>query len=35
MMSGNTNHFIFRRPAALINAEGAVAGMKKEYNPTH
>ena len=27
------NHFIFSPPAAVINAEGAAAGMKKEYNP--
>jgi cyclase len=27
------NHFIFSPPAMVINAEGAGAGMKKEYNP--
>jgi len=27
------NHFIFSPPATVINAEGAGAGMKKEYNP--
>ena len=27
------NHFIFSPPALVINAEGAGAGMKKEYNP--
>ena len=27
------NHFIFSPPATVINAEGAAAGMKKEYNP--
>lgn len=27
------NHFIFSPPATIINAEGAGAGMKKEYNP--
>ncbi|HKY10162.1 MAG TPA: MBL fold metallo-hydrolase [Candidatus Binatia bacterium] len=27
------NHFIFSPPAMVINAEGASAGMKKEYNP--
>jgi cyclase len=27
------NHFIFSPPAMVINAEGAAAGMKKEYNP--
>jgi cyclase len=27
------NHFIFSPPAAVVNAEGAAAGMKKEYNP--
>ena len=27
------NHFIFSPPAMVINAEGATAGMKKEYNP--
>jgi cyclase len=27
------NHFIFSPPARVINAEGAGAGMKKEYNP--
>lgn len=27
------NHFIFSPPARIINAEGAGAGMKKEYNP--
>jgi cyclase len=27
------NHFIFSPPANVINAEGATAGMKKEYNP--
>lgn len=27
------NHFIFSPPAVVINAEGATAGMKKEYNP--
>jgi cyclase len=26
------NHFIFSPPATVINAEGAAAGMKKEYN---
>jgi cyclase len=27
------NHFIFSPPALIINAEGAGAGMRKEYNP--
>lgn len=27
------NHFIFSPPALVINAEGAGAGMRKEYNP--
>ncbi len=27
------NHFIFSPPATVINAEGAAAGMRKEYNP--
>jgi cyclase len=27
------NHFIFSPPAIVINAEGAAAGMRKEYNP--
>jgi len=27
------NHFVFSPPARIINAEGAGAGMKKEYNP--
>ncbi len=27
------NHFIFSPPAMVINAEGAGAGMRKEYNP--
>lgn len=27
------NHFVFSPPATIINAEGAGAGMKKEYNP--
>ena len=27
------NHFIFSPPAIVINAEGASAGMRKEYNP--
>jgi cyclase len=27
------NHFIFSPPATIINAVGAVAGMRKEYNP--
>ena len=27
------NHFIFSPPATVINAEGAGAGMKKEYDP--
>ena len=27
------NNFIFSPPARIINAEGAGAGMKKEYNP--
>src|SRR5262245_60160769 len=27
------NHFIFSPPATVINAEGAGAGMRKEYNP--
>jgi len=27
------NHFIFSPPATIINAEGAAAGMRKEYNP--
>ncbi len=27
------NHFVFSPPARVINAEGAGAGMKKEYNP--
>ncbi|MGH7886868.1 MAG: MBL fold metallo-hydrolase [Candidatus Binatia bacterium] len=27
------NHFIFSPPATIINAEGAGAGMRKEYNP--
>ena len=27
------HHFIFSPPATVINAEGAVAGMRKEYNP--
>jgi cyclase len=27
------NHFIFSPPAIVINAEGAGAGMSKEYNP--
>ena len=27
------NHFIFSPPATVVNAEGAAAGMKKEYNP--
>lgn len=27
------NHFIFSPPARIINAEGAGAGMRKEYNP--
>jgi cyclase len=27
------NHFVFSPPAMVINAEGAGAGMKKEYNP--
>jgi len=32
--SDNTaNHFVFSPPAIVINAEGAGAGMTKEYNP--
>ena len=27
------NNFVFSPPAIIINAEGAGAGMKKEYNP--
>lgn len=27
------NHFVFSPPARIVNAEGAGAGMKKEYNP--
>lgn len=27
------NHFVFSPPALVINAEGAGAGMKKDYNP--
>ena len=27
------NHFIFSPPATIVNAEGAGAGMRKEYNP--
>lgn len=27
------NHFVFSPPARIINAEGAAAGMRKEYNP--
>jgi cyclase len=27
------NHFIFSPPAIIISAEGAAAGMKREYNP--
>ena len=27
------NHFVFSPPATIINAEGAGAGMRKEYNP--
>lgn len=27
------NHFIFSPPATVINAEGAAAGMRNEYNP--
>jgi len=27
------NHFIFSPPATIINAEGAGAGMRKDYNP--
>ncbi|HWP23009.1 MAG TPA: MBL fold metallo-hydrolase, partial [Candidatus Binatia bacterium] len=27
------NHFIFSPPAVVINAKGAGAGMRKEYNP--
>ena len=27
------NHFVFSPPAIVINAEGAGAGMRKEYNP--
>jgi cyclase len=27
------NHFMFSPPAMVINAEGAGAGMRKEYNP--
>ena len=27
------NHFVFSPPATIINAQGAAAGMRKEYNP--
>ena len=27
------NHFVFSPPATIVNAQGAVAGMRKEYSP--